>query len=188
MRAPIFLSGLILAAAVSAHAAPAAAANEPLPAAQAAELLGCAIPLAAARENLEARGYKIEPGASAVGFATQYLLSEKDSERRLLGSLAVERLRRYRVDAADGGIRFAPQHRETVFASGVLGHRDDRVREYDVAPTEAMLDTLRDMRREVCAGGAAAPIEARPNPEIEQYILDRCKSGDDRACKLLRLR
>lgn len=173
------LSGISLTA--SAADAPAV----PLDAARSAALLECAIPLTAARDNLEAHGYAIAPGATAEGFATAYKMSDKDSERRLLGSLSVERARQYRVAAAAGGIRFAPRHRETVLATGVLGRRNDEVREYDLPLTEAMLDTLKDMRREVCAGTAP---EAKSNPETELYIIDRCKAGDDRACKLLRLR
>ena len=156
-----------------------------------AELLECRAPLSAAREALEAKGYAFEPsGDSAKGFTTQFRTSDKDSEKRLLGSYSVERARQYVVTATGTGVRFLPRHRETTYASGVLGDRNDRLREYDIPLTEAMLGTLRDMRREVCAGapGQLAPMEAKPNPEIEAYILERCKSGDDKACGLLRLR
>jgi predicted TIM-barrel enzyme len=127
----------------------------------------------------------VASSAADGAFVTAYKMSEKDSERRLLGSLSVERARQYSVTVATGGIRFVPRHRETVFATGVLGRRNDEVREYNVPLTEATLDTLKDMRHEVCAGTAP---EAKSNPETEQYIIDRCKAGDDRACKLLRLR
>ena len=118
-------------------------------------LLECPVPLAVAKENLETLGYTIQPGAAASEFVTQYKISEADSERRLLGSLAVERARQYRVTAASAGIQFAPRHRETVFAAGVLGRRNDETREYELPVTEPMRKTLADMRREVC--GNAAP-------------------------------
>jgi hypothetical protein len=157
---------------------------------QANALLECRLPLAAARDNLEAKGYAIAKGETATEFSTQYKASDKDSERRLFGSVSIERARLYRVTATEGGLRFAPRHRETIFATGVLNDRKDRIREYDIPLTEAMLDTLKDMRREVCAAapGQTPAVEAKPSPEIEQYILERCKSGDDKACKLLRLR
>jgi hypothetical protein len=179
---PTLLLLASLAAASGATAAPDGAA--------AAALFDCPVPLAGARENLEARGYVVAPGATADAFTTAYRMSEKDSERRLLGSLAVERARQYRVTAVAGGIRFQARHRETVFATGVLGRRNDEVREYDLTPGEATQETLKDMRREVCtAAPGQAPAEAaRPDPAIEQYVIERCKDGDERACKLLRLR
>ena len=148
-------------------------------------MLECAVPLAAAKENLEALGYTILPSAAAGEFVTQYKTSEADSERRLLGSLAVERARQYRVTAAGDGIRFAPRHRETVFAAGVLGRRNDETREYELPVIETMRKTLADMRREVCAN--AAP-EKRRDQNVERYIVDRCRAGDERACALLKLR
>jgi hypothetical protein len=179
---------------ILAGAAFSATAEEPAPAAlkpeQASALLECRLPLAAARENLEVKGYAIAKGDTEREFTTQYKPNDKDSERRLFGSVAIERARLYRVTATDGGLRFSPRHRETVFATGVLNDRKDRVREYDIPLTEAMLDTLKDMRREVCAmaPGQTPAVETKPSPEIEQYILERCKSGDENACKLLRLR
>jgi hypothetical protein len=150
---------------------------------QVAELLECSIPLAVARDALETNGYKIESGSdSATGFKTAFRTSDKDSEKRLLGSYSVERLRQYLVTATPTGI---------TYASGVLQDRTDRTREYDLPLVEASVRTLRDMRREVCAGASGQPaavVEAKPNPEIEAYILERCKTGDDKACKLLRLR
>jgi hypothetical protein len=148
-------------------------------------LLECQVPFAAARENLEALGYTIQSGAAAGEFVTQYKTSELDSERRLLGSLAVERARQYRVMVSGTGIRFAPRHRETVFAAGVLGRRNDETREYELPLTEATRKTLADMRREVCAN--AAP-EKRRDQDVERYIVDRCKAGDEQACSLLKLR
>ena len=171
-------------------AATAAAANDaqPLGAGQAAELLGCRVPLATARDNLKNRGYVVEATGAEV-FATQYKMNEKDSERRLLGSLAVERARRYEVNAAGAeAVRFVPRLRETTFASGALGKRNDTVREYEVPLTTAMAETLKDMRREVCeplgqpswSGGGTAV-----NLDLQQYLQDRCKAADERACRLL---
>lgn len=148
-------------------------------------LLECPVPLAAARENLEALGYTVQPGAAADEFVTQFKFSEPDSERRLLGSLAVERARQYRVTVSGAGIRFAPRHRETVFAAGVLGRRNDETREYELPVTEATRKTLVEMRREVCAN--AVP-ERRRDQDVERYIVDRCKAGDEQACSLLKLR
>jgi hypothetical protein len=163
----------------------------PLRAEQIADLLECAIPLAAVRDALETKGYVIDSdGDTAKGFRTKFRTSDKDSEKRLLGSFSVERMRQYVVTATASGTRFLPRHREIRYASGVLQDRTDRTREYDIPLVEASLATLRDMRREVCAAGPgqAPVVESKPSPEIEQYILDRCKSGDDQACKLLRLR
>lgn len=167
----------------------AAAANDaqPLGAGQAAELLGCRVALATARDNLKNRGYVVE-AAGAEGFATQYKMNERDSVRRLLGTLAVERARRYEVSASGAeAVRFVPRVRETTFASGVLGNRNDAVREYEVPLTTAMADTLKDMQREVCeplgqpswTGGTAV------NLDLQQYLQDRCKAADERACRLL---
>lgn len=179
-----------LSVALSAQGAPA---NDPAPlsAEQASGLLGCPIPLAVARDNLLARGYAIE-AAGTDGFATRYKMSERDSERRLLGSLAVERARRYQVSAAGpDAVRFVPTYRETMFASGVLGNRGDTVREFDVPLTAEMRDALKDMQREVCAPIAAAPVPGEATPasiDMHQYLQDQCRSGDERACRLLQLR
>lgn len=184
----IFRSALY-AGLLTAGVATAAAANDALPlgAGQAAELLGCRVPLATARDNLKNRGYVVE-ATGAEAFATQYKMSERDSVRRLLGTLAVERARRYEVSAAGAeAVRFVPRVRETTFASGVLGNRNDTVREYDLPLTTAMAETLKDMQREVCdavgqpswSGGTAV------NLDLQQYLQDRCKAADERACHLL---
>lgn len=185
---------LVLAAAFAAAApAPgvAADAGTPLGAGEAAGLLGCPVPLATARDYLRARGYVIE-GDGAEGFATRYKMSERDSERRLLGSLAVERARRYEVSAAGAdAVRFVPRYRETVFATGVLGNRNDTVREFDVPLTTAMREALKDMQREVCSPLAAAPVPGEATPasiDLHQYLQEQCRAGDERACGLLRAR
>jgi hypothetical protein len=185
------LPALIAASLTAAPCLAAETAAVPLRAEQVAELLECGIPLSAARDTLETKGYRIESGSdSATGFKTGFRTSDKDSEKRLLGSFSVERLRQYVVATTPSGIRFQPRHREITYASGLFQDRQDRTREYDIPLVETSLATLRDMRREVCAGAPSLPaaVEAKPSPEIEQYILDRCKSGDDQACKLLRLR
>ena len=185
------LSAFAFACLATAPCLAAEPAAVPLRAEQVAELLECAIPLSAARDALETKGYKFESASdTATGFRTTFRTSDKDSEKRLLGSFSVERMRQYVVTATASGIRFQPRHREIAYASGVLQDRTDRMREYDIPLVEASLATLRDMRREICAGtpGQPSAAEQKPNPEIEAYILERCKTGDDKACKLLRLR
>jgi len=169
-----------------------APASEPTPlgAEDAAALLSCRVSLATARDQLTTRGYAVD-GAGTTAFSTQYKMSERDSSRRLLGGLAVERARRYQVSAVGSdALRFVPRYRETVFATGVLGNRNDTVREYDVPLTTAMVETLKDMRREVCD-----PIGQQPSAgdsllklDVQQYLQDRCKEADARACRLLQVR
>lgn len=187
------ISVVLLAGAVAAGAASGAPADDPGPlgAEQTRELLGCGVTLAAARDNLTARGYVVD-AAAATTFSTRYKMSERDSTRRLLGTLAVERARGYEVTAAaNDTIRFVPRYRETEFAAGVLGKRNDTVKQYDVPLTTAMLETLKDMRREVCdplgrpsAAAGAAPV----NLDLQQYLQERCQAADDRACRLLQAR
>lgn len=151
-------------------------------------LLGCAIPLATARENLKARGYLID-GETAGGFSTQFKTSEHDSTRRLLGSFATERARQYQVVAGDqSGIRFTPRYRETEYASGALGNQRDVTREFAVPLTAAMAETLKDMQREVCSplGQGFAPGQERLNLDLDQYLRERCEAKDERACQHLR--
>lgn len=184
-----FAAIVVLSVALSA---PAASANEPVtPGAEEARgLLGCSVSLDVARDNLLARGYAIEVG-DASSVSTAYRMSERDSTRRLLGGLAVERARGYRVSASGAdSVQFVPRYRETVFATGVLGNRNDTVREFDVPLTTAMLETLKDMRREVCEPVARPSVAEGVvvNNDIDQYLRDRCKADDDRACRLLRAR
>lgn len=177
----------VVAAAGPASGAPAEPAVA-LAADAADALLGCAIPLATARENLLARGYRID-GDSAGGFSTQFKTSERDSTRRLLGSLDTERARQYQVVAgAQSGIRFTPRYRETEYASGALGKNRDQTREFAVPLTVAMAETLKDMQREVCSplGQGFAPGEEKLNLDLNQYLRDRCAAGDQRACQHLR--
>lgn len=151
-------------------------------------LLRCAIPLATARDNLKARGYQID-SESAGGFSTQFKTSERDSTRRLLGSFDTERARQYQVVAGDqSGIRFTPRYRETEYASGALANKRDVTREFAVPLTVAMAETLKDMQREVCGqlGQGLAPGQERLNLDLDQYLRDRCASGDERACQHLR--
>lgn len=190
------LNRLVLALAL-AHvgAAFGAAPDEaaPLGAAQASALLGCPGSLDAVRDNLTGRGYAVEATADG-GLSTQYKMNERDSTRRLLGSLAVERARRYVVTpAGSDGVRFVPRVRETEFATGVLGKRNDTIREFDVPLTVGMLETLRDMQREVCAPlgqppRAAGPGVPAPEDDIQVYLRDRCQAADQRACQLMKVR
>lgn len=165
----------------------------PLDAAQASALLRCEVPLAAVRDNLTGRGYAVEATRDG-GLSTPFKMSERDSTRRLLGGLAVERARRYVVkpDGSDA-VRFVPRYRETVFATGVLGNRTDKVSEYDVPLSVGMLETLRDMQREVCAPlgqppRAAGPDAPAPEDDIQIYLRDRCQAADERACRLMKVR
>ena len=187
--------------AVATHAVAAQAGNVlPLAESQASEVLTCAVSLATAQANLAARGYEVVSAAGDAGgdaFATQFKVSERDSTRRLLGSVAIERARRYDVKASGNSmVRFAPRYKETEFATGVLGHRADTVKEYAVPLTTATLETLKDMRREVCdavtpavAPGSNINSAAGPaNLDLLQYLLDRCRAADERACLLLKAR
>lgn len=178
-----FAAGAALVGA--AQGAPAAG-PAPLPAEQAAALLGCGIPLAVAHDNLVARGYVIEQSGDGR-FSTRFRMSERDSTRRLFGSLAVERARQYEVAAVDAGIRFVPRYRETVYATGALGNNRDQTREYAVALDVAQADTLKDMQNEVCGPLAVKPAggDAAPDSDVQRYLQDSCKAGDARACKLL---
>lgn len=167
------------------------AATEPAaaPPAEAAEkLLSCAIPLATARDNLIGRGYVIE-NETAGGFSTQYKMNERDSVRRLLGSLATERARQYQVVAgAPSGIRFTARYREIEYASGALGNNRDVTREYAVPLSAAMAETLKDMQREVCSplGQGLAPGQEKLSIDLDQYLRERCAAKDERACQHLR--
>lgn len=184
-----------LLAAGTAGAAIGAASEDaaPLGAAQVSELLACQVSLAAVRDNLTGRGYAIESSSDA-GLSTQYKMNERDSTRRLLGGLAVERARRYVVTSVGSdAVRFVPRYRETVFATGVLGNRNDKVTEFDVPLTVGNFETLRDMQREVCAPlgqppRAAGPNAAPPDDDLQVYLRDRCQLADERACRLMKVR
>lgn len=184
-----FLLALSCFAAVAGPASGAPAEPAVALAAEAADaLLGCAIPLATARENLRARGYRIA-GESAGGFTTEYKISESDSTRRLLGSLATEKARQYQVvPGAQSGIRFTPRYREIEYASGALGNNRDQMREFPVPLTVAMAETLKDMQREVCSplGQGLAPGQERLNIDLDQYLRERCAAKDERACQHLK--
>lgn len=179
----LFAAGAALAGAALGAPADSPA---PLPAEQAAAQLGCSIPLAVARDNLVARGYVIEQSGDG-GFSTRFRTSERDSTRRLFGSLAVERARQYEVSAVDAGIRFVPRYRDTTYATGALGNNRDLTREYAVPLDVAQADTLKDMQNEVCGPLAVKPAsgEAAPDSDVQRYLQDSCKAGDARACKLL---
>lgn len=135
-----------------------------------------------ARKNLSARGYKTDGGGDAGGFATAFRVSDRDSERRLLGSLAIERARAYRVEPTDKGIRIVARQREIVLAPEVLGRQRNEVRERVVLDDASTRDLLNDMRAEVCEA-LPTPSGSRDN-EILLYLDDRCRAGDERACRL----
>jgi hypothetical protein len=152
--------------------------------------LNCPIPLATAKDNLLSLGYKIE-SSSPESFTTYYKVSDRDSVKKLLGSYSLQRERQYLVSAnGDGAIRFVPRHRETRFASEgpSFKGKSDEVSSFPVPLSEAMADTLQDMQAEVCMPAerkaAKAHIEQK-SQNLDQYLRDRCKSGDDAACQLL---
>lgn len=151
-------------------------------------LLTCPVSLRVARENLATIGYVLREKDSEH-FSTEFKTSERDSERRLLGSFAIERARQYEVSAqGDSAIRFTPRYRETVFASGAPGNRRDTTREYAVPLSGEMSATLKDMQNEVCQSADQKPpsaAESKRHSEIDRYLQDRCKLGDAVACNLL---
>ena len=150
--------------------------------------LTCSVPLRVARENLAAIGYVLRDKDSNR-FSTEFKTSERDSERRLLGSFAIERARQYEVSAqGDSAIRFTPRYRETVFASGAPGSRRDTTREYAVPLSGEISATLKDMQNEVCQSADQKPpsaAESKRHSDIDRYLQDRCKLGDAVACNLL---
>lgn len=171
-----------------AHAAPANGAT--LPTEQASALLNCPISLAAARENLASLGYAVIT-SDTDSFTTRYKISDRDSEKKLLGSYSLQRERQYIVSAnGTAAIRFVPRYRETDFRSegpGFRGNRD-QVKEYALPLTTAMAETLKDMQAEICSPGerkAAKEHSEKKSMQLDQYLRERCKAGDDSACQLL---
>lgn len=152
-------------------------------------LLACPISLASAKENLGSLGYTITASA-ANSFSTGYKTSDRDSEKKLLGGYSVQRERQYQVSATgSSSIRFSARYRETEFESEGRGNTSrDKVREYAAPLTQAMADTLKDMQAEICSPGerkAAKEHIEKKSLQLDQYLRDRCKAGDDAACQLL---
>jgi hypothetical protein len=179
---------LIGLAAAFVHAAPTNGTQ--LAAEQANALLNCPISLAAARENLGSLGYAVST-SDGESFTTRYKLSDRDSEKKLLGSYSLQRERQYIVSASGAAaIRFVPRYRETDFRSEgpqFRGNRD-QVKEYALPLTASMADTLKDMQAEICSPGerkAAKEHGEKKSMQLDQYLRDRCKAGDDSACQLL---
>lgn len=153
-------------------------------------LLNCPISLAAAQDNLVSLGYKLET-SGPESFTTYFKVSDRDSEKKLLGSYSLQRERQYQVIAnGASAIRFVPRHRETRFASEgpAFKGKTDAVSTFAIPLSDAMSETLKDMQAEVCMPNerkaAKAHIEQK-SQNLDQYLRDRCKSGDDAACQLL---
>ena len=189
---------LLLACGLSLNTARANEANTPLNPEQIGALSTCAISIASAKQNLLARGYRIVKESSAV-LVTDYKVSERDSERRLLGSISLERARQYTLNAQDAThLRWTARYQET------KKDIEDRVGRRS-APQEVAVDlarqpmaTLEDMRSEICPADStdrtgrdrtANPSTPNGRASIEalgDYLLARCKQGDDTACQLLK--
>ena len=184
------LSLLILAALTGLTGIARADASNAADPANLAALLTCPVSLAAARDNLTSLGYKLE-SSGADSFTTYFKVNDRDSEKKLLGSYSLQRERQYQVTATgNNSIRFTPRHRETRFTSegpAFRGKRDE-VNTIAVPLTQVMTDTLKDMQAEICnpaeRKAAKAHIEQK-SLNLDQYLRDRCKAGDDAACQLL---
>ena len=151
----------------------------------------CAISLEAAMNNLRARGYDIRDH-SPERFTTEFKVSLRDSERRLLGSLSLERARQYQVEkVSESSIRFIPIYRETEFLSEGPGNRRDRHQETSPPITSLSESTRSDMKNEVCQteivqpGKITSSKSGERQEKIEDYLRDRCRQSDPKACQLL---
>lgn len=148
----------------------------------------CPISVNLARENLLSRGYELTYEAPEK-LVTAYRRSERDTERFMLGSLSVERDRQYHVwpDGATN-IRFSVTYRETRHPHSQERNAQKTTREYTPELTEAFVPTLRDMRQEVCDSTQRSDANASADRRLWDYVLKRCKAGDDEACAALRPR
>ena len=161
----------------------------PLTPEQLGPFVTCPVPLSVAQGHLQTRGYEF----SAEGdkeFTTAFKASERDTERFMLGSLAVQRERQYLVRAEGaGGIRFSVRYRETRFP-----HSEDRngtvsTREYAPLATEDFVPTLKDMRSEVCDSPQGKPgSDPAGDRRLWDFVMKLCRAGNEEACEALRPR
>ena len=184
-----FLAITCLLAAMSAAFAGTPDNASPLSTEKVDALLTCPISLAAAKENLASLGYSIASN-EAGSFSTHYKTSDRDSEKKLLGSYSIQRERQYQVrSTGNSAVSFSARYRETEFASESRGNSGrDKAREYAAPLTTTMADTLKDMQAEICNPAerkAAKEHTEKKSLQLDQYLRDRCKAGDDTACRLL---
>jgi hypothetical protein len=90
------------------------------------------------------------------------------------------------VSAQGSGIRFVPTLHETEYPHESRPAGRVKTREFALPLVADSTAILKDMQAEVCASTEAGGELSRPR--IEDYLLGKCKAGDETACNLLRPR
>ncbi len=151
-------------------------------------LTRCDAPLAQVRQHLVAAGYEIAEETER-GFHTQFKPVPEENETFMLGTLSDSYQRRYEVEAlSETASRYRVIYRHTRHPHSTDEAEEPTTREGPRTWHPDQQALLEQIQQQVCYGVATTEKEGReaPSTATMDYLLERCRGGDQLACDLLR--